>query len=165
MSPLTGVTWICNMGLHIFWTELKLKNWCIFQGTNPREMCLTNKAAQITSLQSSRGGLGGKAMTMFKHSCHFSPGGSNPAWGINTVSNAPTVYPWTVIWPYLSGCQSYYLDPQTNIITFSLDRLFAKKCCLCAKRLSKIVFPPKEMLFSFSIVWFLTNYDITNREH
>ena len=28
---------------------------------------------------SSRGGLGGKAMTMFKHSCHFSPGGSNPA--------------------------------------------------------------------------------------
>ena len=30
---------------------------------------------------SSRGGLGGKATTMFKHSCHFSPGGSNPAWG------------------------------------------------------------------------------------
>ena len=33
--------------------------------------------------ESSRGGLGGKATTMFKpsfkHSCHFSPGGSNPA--------------------------------------------------------------------------------------
>ena len=27
---------------------------------------------------SSRGGLGGKATTMFKHSCHFSPGGLNP---------------------------------------------------------------------------------------
>ena len=29
-------------------------------------------------ITSSRGGLGGKATTMFKHSCHFSPGGSNP---------------------------------------------------------------------------------------
>ena len=35
-------------------------------------------------MQSSRGGLGGKAITMFKHSCHFSPGELNPAWGIVT---------------------------------------------------------------------------------
>ena len=46
---------------------------------------------------SSHGGLGGKATMMFKHSYHFSPGGSNPAGGINRVANAPIVYPWTVI--------------------------------------------------------------------
>ena len=28
----------------------------------------------------------------------------------------------------------------------------------------KFVAPPKEMLLSFSIVWFLTNYDVTNRK-
>ena len=33
--------------------------------------------------QSSRSVVGGKVTTMFKHGCHFSPGGgSNPAWGI-----------------------------------------------------------------------------------
>ena len=31
---------------------------------------------------SSCGGLGGKATTTFKHSCRFSPSGSNPAWGM-----------------------------------------------------------------------------------
>ena len=59
---------------------------------------------------SSRGGFGGKATTIFKHSCHSSSGGSNPAWDINMVANAPAVYPWTVIWPYLSGCQRLYLE-------------------------------------------------------
>ena len=29
----------------------------------------------------------------------------------------------------------------------------------------KFVAPPKEMLLSFSIVWFLTNYDVINRKH
>ena len=33
------------------------------------------------------------------------------------------------------------------------------------KESDKIVVPPKEMLFWFSIVRFLTNYDVTNRKH
>ena len=35
----------------------------------------------------------------------------------------------------------------------------------CAKRASKILVPPEEMLHLFSIGTFLTNYDVTNREH
>ena len=38
-------------------------------------------------LKNSRGGLGGKAMTMFKHSCHFSPGGLNQIKS-NQIKNA-----------------------------------------------------------------------------
>ena len=34
-----------------------------------------------------------------------------------------------------------------------------------AKRASKIIVLPKEILSSFSIGTFLTNYDVTNRKH
>ena len=46
-----------------------------------REMLLTPITILFKQVYetSSRGGFGGKATTMFKHSCHFSPGGSNPA--------------------------------------------------------------------------------------
>ena len=47
---------------------------------------------------------------MLKHSCYFSPSGSNSTWGINTVANTPAIYPRTVIWPYLSGCQRYRIE-------------------------------------------------------
>ena len=60
---------------------------------NPKKLILVLQG----NIQSSRGGLGGKATTMFKHSCNFSPGGSNPAWGINMIANELAVYPWTVI--------------------------------------------------------------------
>ena len=38
----------------------------------------------------------------------------------------------------------------------STQNVFAHRFYFCAKRASKIVVPPKEMLLSFSIVWFLT---------
>ena len=34
---------------------------------------------------------------------------------------------------------------------------------VCVKRASKMIVPPKEMLLSFSIGTFLTNYDVTIR--
>ena len=40
--------------------------------------------------------------------------------------------------------------------------------CLCSKRKGervKFVAAPKEMLLLFSILWFLSNYDIINRKH
>ena len=39
------------------------------------------------------------------------------------------------------------------------------KLFFCANRASKTIVPPKEMLLSFSIETFLTNYDVTNRKH
>ena len=47
----------------------------------------------------------------------------------------------------------------------STQNVFAQRYYFCAKRVSKIVVLPKEMLFSFSTVHFLTNYDVTNRKH
>ena len=35
----------------------------------------------------------------------------------------------------------------------------------CAKRASEVIVELKEMLLSFSIGTFLTNYDVTNRKH
>ena len=69
-----------------------------------------NKKVQHGSV-SSRGGLGGKATTIFKRSCHFSPGGSNPAWGINTVDYAPAV-----IWPFLDCCIQIPMPPDCVVV-------------------------------------------------
>ena len=43
----------------------------------------------------------------------------------------------------------------------ALLHYLCQKMYFCAKRASKIIDPPKEILLSFSIGTFLTNYDIT----
>ena len=50
-------------------------------------------------------------------------------------------------------------------IVFSKNNVYlCPKMYLCTKRLRKIIVPPMEMLLSFSIGTFLTNYDVINRK-
>ena len=73
---------------------------------------------------------------------------------------------------YISD-QTEFLPPMSSLKAFfdvtdrvkeSTQNVFAQICYFCAKRAKKIVAPPKQMLLSFSIVRFLTNYDVTNRK-
>ena len=51
------------------------------------------------------------------------------------------------------------------ILHTQLLDVFSQSYFFCTKRASKIIVPPKEMLLSFSIGTFLSNYDVTNRKH
>ena len=49
----------------------------------------------------------------------------------------------------------------TDCVEGSTQNFFWPQSYFCAKRASKIIVPSKEMLLSFSIGTFLTNYDVT----
>ena len=76
---------------------------------------------------------------------------------------------WWWLWWWGGGLNAvlYYLTntkPGSSQWPCSSPRICPKKF-FCAKRASKIIVPPKEMLFSFSTGTFLTNNDVTNRKH
>ena len=50
------------------------------------------------------------------------------------------------------------------VVSIGLFGLFVQRCILFAKRASKLIVLPKEMLLSFSIGIFLTNYNVTCRK-
>ena len=67
---------------------------------------------------------------MFKHSCHSSPGGSNPAWGINLVANTKYVFHnWTaskaplLCWKYTTNTHAIQLHKLFNLYEPPLDWL------------------------------------------
>ena len=66
--------------------------------------------------------------------------------------------------------KSYGADCAKKQGVVSIDLFWVS--CICppkkiswAKSVSKVIAPPREMLLSFSIGTFLTNYDVTNRKH
>ena len=61
----------------------------------------------------------------------------------------------------------YFQCQEKNLILTSPNAQSGNICpkmLFCVKRTSKIIIPPKEMLLSFSIGTFLTNYYVTNRK-
>ena len=72
-----------------------------------------------------------------------------------TLSPPPTTI-------YLSTSASIVHLSHTHLLTVLLVLLFPK--VVCRKRASEMIVPSKEMLLSFSIGTFLTNYDITIRK-
>ena len=65
---------------------------------------------------------------------------------------------------YISNVAKF-LPPSTSISSAQTIIVFAQNCFSCTKSVSKVTVPPKEMLLSFPIGTFLTDYDITNRKH
>ena len=66
---------------------------------------------------------------------------------------------------FLTNLNSYPIPPHSGISKRSTILMHLPKNVFFRKRASKIVVLPKEMLLSFSIVWFLANFDVTNRKH
>ena len=66
--------------LFVTWPQngIRRRDWWPLQNTG---LIVEPESDLKLEYQIISGGLGGKATTIFKHSCHFSPSGSNPAWG------------------------------------------------------------------------------------
>ena len=58
--------------------------------------------------------------------------------------------------------QQFFFLPKDTIV--HLSTYLCPKSMFCAKRANKIIVPPQEMLLSFSIGTFSTNYDVTSRK-